>query len=66
MAFAVATAMILESFSMTLGAETLLGNGDMLFKIRHSKTNQNPRHLYSTEDTENVINAIKERSRRRG
>jgi S-DNA-T family DNA segregation ATPase FtsK/SpoIIIE len=60
MAFAVATAMDSRVILDEMGAETLLGNGDMLFK---DQTTPKPLRVQgtwtSTEDSENVIQAIK-------
>lgn len=61
MAFAVATAMDSRVILDDTGAETLLGNGDMLFKDQGTpKPIRIQGTFTSTEDTENVINAIKE------
>ncbi len=61
MAFAVATAMDSRVILDDTGAETLLGNGDMLFKDQSTpKSVRIQGALTSTEDIENVINAIKE------
>jgi len=60
MAFAVATAMDSRVILDEMGAETLLGNGDMLFK---DQTTPKPLRVQgtwtSTEDSENVIQSIK-------
>lgn len=60
MAFAVATALDSRVILDEMGAETLLGNGDMLFK---DQTTPKPFRIQgtwtSTEDSENVIKAIK-------
>jgi S-DNA-T family DNA segregation ATPase FtsK/SpoIIIE len=60
MAFAVATAMDSRVILDDTGAETLLGNGDMLFK---DQTTPKPIRIQctytSTEDSENVIKEIK-------
>lgn len=61
MAFAVATAMDSRVILDDTGAETLLGNGDMLFKDQSTpKPIRIQGALTSTEDIENVIKAIKE------
>ncbi len=61
MAFAVATAMDSRVILDDTGAETLLGNGDMLFK---DQTTPKPVRIQgtftSTQDGDNVINAVKE------
>ena len=61
MAFAVATAMDSRVILDETGAETLLGNGDMLFK---DQTTPKPLRIQgtftSTEDGDKVIQAIKE------
>ncbi len=61
MAFAVATAMDSRVILDDTGAETLLGNGDMLFKDQSTpKAIRIQGTFTSTEDSENVINFIKE------
>jgi S-DNA-T family DNA segregation ATPase FtsK/SpoIIIE len=61
MAFAVATAMDSRVILDDTGAETLLGNGDMLFKDQSTpKAIRIQGTFTSTEDSENVINSIKE------
>jgi len=61
MAFAVATAMDSRVILDDTGAETLLGNGDMLFKDQSTPKPVRIQCSYtSTEDSENVIAAIKE------
>jgi S-DNA-T family DNA segregation ATPase FtsK/SpoIIIE len=60
MAFAVATAMDSRVILDDTGAETLLGNGDMLFKDQSTPKSIRIQCTYtSTEDTENVIKEIK-------
>ena len=60
MAFAVATAMDSRVILDDTGAETLLGNGDMLFKDQSTPKAVRIQGTYtSTEDTENVIREIK-------
>jgi S-DNA-T family DNA segregation ATPase FtsK/SpoIIIE len=61
MAFAVATAMDSRVILDESGAETLIGNGDMLYKDQTSPKALRIQGTYtSTEDSENVIKAIKE------
>ncbi len=61
MAFAVATAMDSRVILDDTGAETLLGNGDMLFKDQSTPKSIRIQGTYtSTEDSENVIKAVKE------
>jgi S-DNA-T family DNA segregation ATPase FtsK/SpoIIIE len=61
MAFAVATAMDSRVVLDDTGAETLLGNGDMLFKDQSTPKSIRIQGTYtSTEDSENVIKAVKE------
>lgn len=61
MAFAVATAMDSRVILDDTGAETLLGNGDMLFKDQSTpKAIRIQGTFTSTEDSENIINFIKE------
>jgi len=61
MAFAVATAMDSRVILDDTGAETLLGNGDMLFKDQSTpKPVRIQCSFTSTEDSENVIAAIKD------
>ena len=61
MAFAVSTLIDSRVILDEGGAETLLGNGDMLYK---DQTTPKPLRIQgtftSTEDTENIVNAIKE------
>ncbi len=60
MAFAVATAMDSRVILDDTGAETLLGNGDMLFKDQSTpKAIRIQGTFTSTEDSENVIREIK-------
>jgi len=62
MAFAVATAMDSRVILDDTGAETLLGNGDMLFKDQSTPRPIRVQGTYtSTEDNDAVINAIKEK-----
>ena len=62
MAFAVATAMDSRVILDDTGAETLLGNGDMLFKDQATPKPIRVQGTYtSTEDNDAVINAIKEK-----
>jgi S-DNA-T family DNA segregation ATPase FtsK/SpoIIIE len=61
MAFAVATAMDSRVILDESGAETLLGNGDMLYKDQTTPKALRIQGTYtSTEDSENVIASIKE------
>ncbi len=61
MAFAVATNMDSRVILDESGAETLLGNGDMLYKDQTTPKALRIQGTYtSTEDSENVIKAIKE------
>lgn len=61
MAFAVTTSMDSRVILDEVGAETLLGNGDMLFKDQTTPKPLRIQGTYTpTEDTENVISAIKE------
>jgi DNA segregation ATPase FtsK/SpoIIIE-like protein len=61
MAFAVATAMDSRVILDETGAETLLGNGDMLFKDQSTpKALRIQGTLTSTEDSEAIINTIKD------
>ena len=61
MAFAVATAMDSRVILDESGAETLLGNGDMLYKDQTSPKALRIQGTYtSTEDSEKVIEKIKE------
>lgn len=61
MAFAVATAMDSRVILDETGAETLLGNGDMLFKDQSTpKALRIQGTLTSTEDSEAIINSVKD------
>jgi S-DNA-T family DNA segregation ATPase FtsK/SpoIIIE len=61
MAFAVATSMDSRVILDESGAETLLGNGDMLYKDQTTPKSLRIQGTYtSTEDSESVIKAIKE------
>lgn len=61
MAFAVSTLMDSRVILDEGGAETLLGNGDMLYKDQTTPKALRIQGTYtSTEDTENVVNAVKE------
>ncbi|MDD4382441.1 MAG: DNA translocase FtsK [Candidatus Dojkabacteria bacterium] len=61
MAFAVATAMDSRVILDETGAETLLGNGDMLFKDQTTpKSLRIQGTLTTTEDGEAIINSVKE------
>jgi len=64
MAFAVATSMDSRVILDESGAETLLGNGDMLYKDQTTPKALRIQGTYtSTEDSESVIKAIKEQVR---
>jgi len=64
MAFAVATALDSRVILDEMGAETLLGNGDMLFKDQTTPKSLRIQGTWtSTEDSENVIKAIKDQVR---
>ena len=61
MAFAVSTLMDSRVILDEAGAETLLGNGDMLYKDQTTPKPIRIQGTYtSTEDTENIVNAIKD------
>lgn len=61
MAFAVATSLDSRVILDESGAETLLGNGDMLYKDQTTPKSLRIQGTYtSTEDSESVIKAIKE------
>ena len=61
MAFAVATLIDSRVILDEGGAETLLGNGDMLYKDQTTPKSLRIQGTYtSTEDTENIVNAVKE------
>lgn len=61
MAFAVATAMDSRVILDESGAETLIGNGDMLYKDQTVPKSLRIQGTFtSTEDSESVINAIKD------
>ena len=61
MAFAVATSMDSRVILDESGAETLLGNGDMLYKDQTTPKSLRIQGTYtSTEDSESIIKAIKE------
>ena len=60
MAFAVATLMDSRVILDEGGAETLLGNGDMLYKDQTTPKSLRIQGTFtSTEDTENIVNAVK-------
>ncbi|MHC1716561.1 MAG: DNA translocase FtsK 4TM domain-containing protein [Candidatus Dojkabacteria bacterium] len=60
MAFAVATALDSRVILDEMGAETLLGNGDMLYKDQTTPKSLRIQGTWTaTEDSENVINAVK-------
>ena len=60
MAFAVATLIDSRVILDEGGAETLLGNGDMLYKDQTTPKSLRVQGTFtSTEDTENIVNAIK-------
>jgi S-DNA-T family DNA segregation ATPase FtsK/SpoIIIE len=64
MAFAVATSMDSRVILDESGAETLLGNGDMLYKDQTTPKSLRIQGTYtSTEDSESIIRAIKEQVR---
>ncbi len=61
MAFAVSTLVDSRVILDESGAETLLGNGDMLYKDQTTPKALRIQGTYtSTEDTENIVNTIKE------
>ena len=60
MAFAVSTLIDSRVILDEAGAETLLGNGDMLYKDQTTPKSLRIQGTFtSTEDTENIVNAIK-------